>query len=136
MKWRLLTPLAGTTFNTNNGVFSWRPAIAQSPTTNLLSVSITDNGLPLMSATQNFTVIVQQPQQPLLGPPSLTNGAMQFSITGDAGPDYLLQTASNLLAPADWQTLFSTNSPTPPFDWSGTLDLNEPSRFFRVKLAP
>jgi hypothetical protein len=43
---------------TTNTVFRWRPTRAQASTTNLISVRVTDNGGPSMSAVQTFTVIV------------------------------------------------------------------------------
>jgi hypothetical protein len=40
------------------GVFQWRPTAAQAPSTNVISVIVTDNGTPPLSAAQQFTVIV------------------------------------------------------------------------------
>jgi methyl coenzyme M reductase subunit C len=42
-----------------DGLFMWTPTIAQAATTNLISVIVTDNGSPSLTATQRFTVIVQ-----------------------------------------------------------------------------
>jgi hypothetical protein len=41
------------------GVFQWRPIAAQAPSTNIISVIVTDNGMPPLSATQQFTVVVR-----------------------------------------------------------------------------
>jgi hypothetical protein len=43
---------------TTNGVFTWTPTAAQSPSTNQLSVIVTDSGSPAMSATNSFDVVV------------------------------------------------------------------------------
>jgi hypothetical protein len=40
------------------GVFQWRPSAAQAPSTNIISVIVTDNGVPPLSATQQFKVVV------------------------------------------------------------------------------
>ena len=40
------------------GIFQWQPTHTQSDTTNRISVIVTDNGTPPLSATQSFTVIV------------------------------------------------------------------------------
>jgi subtilase family serine protease len=40
------------------GVFQWRPSAAQAPSTNIISVIVTDNGVPTLSATQQFKVVV------------------------------------------------------------------------------
>ena len=42
------------TLNATNGILAWRPTVAQSPTTNLVSVMVADNGTPSLSATQQF----------------------------------------------------------------------------------
>lgn len=48
------------------GVVSWSPTEAQGPSTNLVTVKVTDNGTPPLSATQQFTVIVLEvPDAPL-----------------------------------------------------------------------
>ena len=40
------------------GIFQWLPTAAQAPSTNVIAVIVTDNGNPPLSATQQFTVIV------------------------------------------------------------------------------
>jgi hypothetical protein len=47
------------TINPTTGVFQWRPTAAQARTTNILSVIVTDDGQPPLSATRLFTVIVR-----------------------------------------------------------------------------
>lgn len=41
-----------------NGVFSWRPTELQGPNTNLISVIVSDDGTPSLSATRSFSVVV------------------------------------------------------------------------------
>jgi hypothetical protein len=41
------------------GIFQWRPGPSQAPSTNIISVIVSDNGTPSLSATQQFTVIVR-----------------------------------------------------------------------------
>jgi hypothetical protein len=50
---------ANATINPVAGVFQWRPTAAQAPSTNLIAVMVTDDGIPPLSATQQFTVIVR-----------------------------------------------------------------------------
>ncbi|MEI6569451.1 MAG: hypothetical protein WCR20_22425, partial [Verrucomicrobiota bacterium] len=45
---------------TTNGIFKWTPACAQGSTTNLIRVWATDHGLPRMSSSMVFTVIVPE----------------------------------------------------------------------------
>jgi hypothetical protein len=124
---------AGAAINPGNGIFNWRPTIAQSPTTNLLSVIVTDNGTPAMSATQNFTVTVQRPIDPTLQSVSLSGGALQFQVTGDFGPDYSIETSTNLV---NWTILTTTNSPALPWLWLDSQTAPLPASFYRVKLGP
>jgi hypothetical protein len=50
---------AGATINPTNGIFTWRPAANQGPSTNRIGVIVTDSGVPPLSATQQFTIIVR-----------------------------------------------------------------------------
>jgi hypothetical protein len=45
----------------NIGSITWTPTLAQSPSTNVITTIVTDNGIPALSATNSFTVIVTGP---------------------------------------------------------------------------
>ena len=47
----------------SNGLVAWRPSEAQGPTTNVLSVRVTDDGQPTMSHTNSIEVIVREVNQ-------------------------------------------------------------------------
>ena len=128
----LLGPPSGAMVDPNSGVFNWRPAIARSPSTNLMNVIVTDNGAPPLSATQSFTVTVSQPAKPSLGNFSLTNGQFQFSINGDNGPDYMIYGSSNLV---DWLPLWTNTAAAPPFTFIDS-NTNTSQRFYRILLGP
>ncbi|MBX3733378.1 MAG: PQQ-dependent sugar dehydrogenase [Verrucomicrobiae bacterium] len=54
-----------------SGQVSWTPTEAQGPSTNLVTVSVTDNGSPPLSATQSFTVVVREVNRPpVFSPPA------------------------------------------------------------------
>jgi hypothetical protein len=57
---------------------------------------------------------------------------LNLFISGNTGPDYTIQTSTNLTA---WQTAVTTNSPALPWSWSDT-NLAFPQRFYRVLLGP
>jgi glucosylceramidase len=124
----------GSGLNSASGLFTWRPAIAQSPSTQTVSVVTSDNGLPSMSVTQNFTVTVNRPADPQLSNPSVSNGNFSVWIAGDIGPDYLLQTSSNLLT---WSTVATSTPSATPFYWTVT-NIPPPflAQFFRITLGP
>jgi hypothetical protein len=121
------------TIDANTGVFSWRPTLAQSDSTNAVSIRVADNGTPSLSATQNFSVIVNPVVNPQLSLAAASEGTFGFHIEGMSGPDYFVQASTNLL---DWETIFSTNSPALPFDWNETLSTSDAARFYRVLLGP
>ena len=100
----LLNAPTNAAINTNSGVFTWRPTIAQSPSTQTVAVVVTDNGMPPMSATQAFTVTVIQPVRPTLTAALMAIGQFGFWVTGDVGPDYTILASTNL---ESWSLLAS-----------------------------
>jgi hypothetical protein len=124
---------AGASIGSVSGVFAWRPMISQSPSTQSVVVAVSDNSLPPLSATQSFNVMVAQPAAPTLHASTLSNGRYQFTINGDAGPDYLVQTSTNLTS---WVTTFTNTSPSLPFIWVDPNSLVYPANFYRVLLGP
>lgn len=132
----LVTSPAGASINSSNGIFVWRPTVAQSPLVTLIKTIVSDNGSPSLSATNSFFVTVNRPAQPTLGSVTWSNNAFALTITGDSGPDYTLQATTNITPPVTWSTLFTTNSPTPPFQLSDPAAGNFNQRFYRVLLGP
>jgi hypothetical protein len=59
LTYQLVSPPTGVSINTN-GVITWTPTEAQGPSTNLITTIVTDNGVPPLSATNSFTVIVNE----------------------------------------------------------------------------
>ncbi len=129
----LLNPPAGASINSNNGLFTWRPTIAQSPSTQTVGVVVSDNGSPILSATQSFAVTVTQPAFPTLTATSMTNGQFGFVVNGDTGPDYIIQVSTNL---SSWTSISTNNSPALPYFWIDTNSLSTPALFYRVLLGP
>jgi len=119
--------------NNTNATFGWRPLVTQAGTTNSISLAVTDNSMPPLSATQGFTVIVNPLTSPSLSALTLSNGQLAFEVSGQSGPDYAVETSTNLLV---WNTPFITNSPAMPFIWSDTNAAAIPVQFYRVKIGP
>ncbi len=92
----------GASINAGNGHFSWTPSGLQAPSTNTITVRVTDTGIPPLSATRTFTVIVRLPPQITIG----NAGPGQVSITFDtiAGRNYRIDYKNNLLD-HDWTPL-------------------------------
>ncbi len=56
----LISPPTGMSINPATGVINWTPSEAQGPSTNTIAVVVTDNGLPPLSATNSFRVVVNE----------------------------------------------------------------------------
>ena len=128
----LLAGATNATLNTNSGAFSFRPLVTQANSTNNFTLKVSDNGTPSMSATQSFSVVVNPLSAPGLSNVSAAGGQFSFSVSGQSGPDYAVETSTNL---TQWSTVFITNSPALPFVWTDTNSA-VPQRFYRVKLGP
>ncbi|HEV2437509.1 MAG TPA: family 16 glycosylhydrolase [Verrucomicrobiae bacterium] len=133
LTFNLLTAPTNAAINTNSGVFSWRPTIAQSPSTQTIAVVVSDSGTPSLSATQSFTATVTQPVAPALNGGSASNGGFGFWINGDSGPDYVVLASTNLTS---WNPIFTNNSPSLPCFWVDTNSAAYPVRYYRTILGP
>ena len=132
LTWSLLNAPGGASVNSSNGIFVWRPLIAQSGSSNYLSVVVTDDGVPSLGATQSFGVVVNQPVDPSFSSPGFSNGLFRLTVTGDSGPDYIVLASTNLTA---WSILDTTNPPVLPFLWTDG-QTNFSQRFYRIQLGP
>jgi hypothetical protein len=123
---------AGATINSANGLFSWRPTAAQTPGTSLITVRVTDDGAPPMSATTTFTVrVAPRPQVTEVAP--MANGG--YAIRFVAVPDKTYRVEfKNALEESNWQQLDSdvvatVESLTVNDDFAGGSQ-----RFYRIRV--
>jgi hypothetical protein len=100
--------------NPSTGFFSWTPTSA--PATNGISIIVTDNGSPSLSATQSFTVTVYPP-------PTITFqvGGGQMQLTWPRGT---LQQADNANGPYS-----DVNGATSPY----FVTPNAARKFYRIR---
>jgi hypothetical protein len=122
---------ASASIGASSGIFSWRPLVTQAGTTNPVTIIVTDNGSPNLSATQSFNVIVTAIAQPNIIVFNVSPTQVDISVDGQLGADYAVQSSTNLTT---WDTLSISNAPIMPFDWSGTNA--DPMRFYRIKAGP
>jgi len=132
----LVAPPAGASLNSSNGLFSWRPTVAQANTTNTVQVQVIDfnpwavNSQHL-SDTKSFKVAVNPLATVILTPKGYTNGQFEFQVSGAAGPDYIIASSTNL---SEWNDLFTNLSPTMPFQFTNAVTFT--NRFFRARQSP
>lgn len=122
-----------TQIDNHDAGFSWRPWVTDANTTNLITLTVADNGTPSLSATQTFMVTVNPLTLPVLSSATFNNGQLTFQVSGQAGPDYAVETSTDLV---DWNMLFITNSPSMPFIWTDTNAGTSPVQFYRVQAGP
>src|SRR5205823_1939022 len=60
LNFSLVSAPTGMTINPASGAISWTPTEVQGQSTNAVSVSVTDNGVPALSVTNTFTVTVNE----------------------------------------------------------------------------
>ena len=128
----LLSAPTNATLNAATGAFSWRPLVTQANTTNPISLEVTASGTPSLSATQSFSIMVNSLTLPSLASVSFSNSLFTMQISGQTGPDYEIQTSTNL---TQWSADFTTNSPAMPFSWQDIPATNS-ARFYRVVVGP
>jgi len=136
LAWTLPRAPVGATINRATGLLTWRPAMAQSATTNLLAVVVSDNGSPSLSTTQTFSVTVRQPINPQINLATLNGGAFQFNVSGNLGPDYIIEATTNLSLTKSWLPIYSNASAVLPFIFTNSISTNIDQEYYRVLLGP
>jgi hypothetical protein len=125
---------ASATLDSATGVFAWRPGAAYAGTTNTVTLTLTDNNVPPLSAAQTFTVAVNTLSSPVpLVSERFAGGRFQFDVNGPVGPTYIVESASSLPAP-QWNVLETITPVTSPFMFVDTNSAGT-ARFYRVVLA-
>jgi hypothetical protein len=112
---------AGATINPTTGVFSWTPPLGTAPATNSVTIRVTDNGSPQLSASETILIQVTAQTAPIVALISPTNNSL-FAL----GADISLQATAtdadgavtNVTFFADGLRLGSTTSPPYTLTWS------------------
>lgn len=129
----LLSGPAGATVGSSSGLFEWRPPVAAAGTNHLVRVRVTDDGQPPLADEEEFTVTVPVFDRPHLQSVALTGGGFMLEVQGAAGPDYTIQSSSDLKV---WTNLHTRLSPSLPFNWTDVDAAAFEHRFYRVLPSP
>jgi hypothetical protein len=121
----------GAVINATSGQFSWTPSAAQSPSTNVVVIRVTDSGTPALSATRSFQIVAGVGFE-VSGIERQPNGEIALTIGATVGKRYRVEYKENLGDP-EWTTLVQE---TPPAA-STTVQVTDPNgsegqRFYRV----
>jgi hypothetical protein len=119
--------------NLTNGLFTWTPLARQVPSTNLVTVCVTDNGIPPLSSRQSFLLIAGLP--PELGAISADGDQLTLTWPTFAGRSYQVEYKEDMATDV-WVPLSEALDGTgAPFTF--TTDLHTSTqRFFRLRLVP
>jgi hypothetical protein len=94
----------GTSINPITGLLTWRPTADQAPSTNSLSVSVTDDGAPPLSASTSFGVVVLP--LPRISGLGVSGGNLHLVWQSVPGKTYRVQYTEDL-ATGLWNNLAS-----------------------------
>jgi hypothetical protein len=78
--------------NPVTGLFQWRPLANQAPSTNVITVMVIDNGIPNLSASQQFTVVVNAVANELV----LSLGSTNLLVGNSSGVPVILSSTLDL----------------------------------------
>jgi hypothetical protein len=125
------SPPAGATINPTNGLFTWTPNATQAPSTNTITIVVTDNGSPNKSDAKDFAFTVLELR---VNPPALGTNGVSLSWTAVAGLNFRLQYKTNL-EDVGWIDLTGDIMAT-----NGIVTVADPAiypqRFYRLMLLP
>ena len=79
LSFALVSGPSGAVIDSTTGRLTWRPTDDQAPSSNLITVQVTDNGFPSLNATKVFTVVVSELALRVAG-------RVHFWKTGEAVP--------------------------------------------------
>ena len=133
LSWSKAAGPAGATVDAASGLFVWRPAAATAAQTTTAVVRVTDDGIPPLTATQVVQLVVAAPAKPSLQSLSVAPTGISFTVSGSAGPDYVLAASTNLV---NWSAIATASNATPPVTLRDTAFTNFPRRFYRIQLGP
>src|SRR5205823_1294382 len=102
----LVSAPSGVNLDPSSGVLTWTPSEAQGPSTNLITVKVTDSGIPESSDTKSFTIVVTEANSaPVLAVPTDRTVAELSTLT-------VTNSASDADLPANASTLFRASAPS------------------------
>jgi hypothetical protein len=115
------------------GVFTWTPSAADNNTTNSITVQVTDDGDPPLSASAAFSVVVRP--QPLLGI-TISGNTATLVWNAISNATYQVQSRTNISA-ATWQPAGPPITATNSLGTASDIIIPAVSqRFYRLSVMP
>ncbi|HEY1173358.1 MAG TPA: hypothetical protein VGH19_18460 [Verrucomicrobiae bacterium] len=135
LQYRLLTGPANSILGSYSGEFSWTPEIYEGFTTNQVTIEVKDDGLPSLTATQTFTIIVSG-QIPTAIPGQIhyaSDNGFQFMMQATPGRTYAIEVSTDFI---DWSVITNVFNATGTFQVVDPQATNFNGLFYRSLLLP
>lgn len=123
------TPPVGASIHPGSGLFQWSNINQPGGTTNSITISVQDNGFPVLTTTRTFSVIVMA--APLIQSVEVESGQLTLVWTTVSGRTYLVQQSPDLVAWTDVESIVATGNTA-----TITRPASEVSAFYRIFLVP
>jgi hypothetical protein len=122
----------GAVIDPASGVFTWTPSTNQAPSTNAVTVRVTDNGSPASSDSGTFTIIAST-ITPLRVTAVSVSGANVVTLdwSSQAGKTYRVEFKDNL-GQTTWNTLGDFNATESTMSATDSIS-GTPQRFYRIQ---
>jgi fibronectin type 3 domain-containing protein len=133
LTYTLLSGPPNATLDPGIGTFAFRPLVNQANTTHAFTLQVSDNGLPPLTTSRNFSVTVNPLVMPTISNLTFAGGQFSLQVSGQVGPDYRIETSTDL---KDWEGVFTADSPELPFTWTDSNTGDSSQRFYRIKVGP
>lgn len=124
----------GASINPTTGAFTWLAQASDLPATNSVTIQVTDNGVPPLSDTKTFAVVVLSPP-PLIGTLQPTDGMVTLSFSSLPGQVYQLEVKDSLNAPT-WSPLGAPLTGTGEVLAVSDALSGQAQRFYRLVVLP
>jgi hypothetical protein len=85
LTYSLITGPTGAAVDSATGVFTWTPAQSQAPSTNAVTVQVSDSGAPGSTTRTSFNVVVTVPSQPRVAPTLVSVGGQPWISSSAPG---------------------------------------------------
>lgn len=129
LSYSLLSPTPNASIASSSGAFSWQTSDADANTTNNITVQVTDDGVPLLSDSENFTVTILP--RPLIQQIELASTNVVLTWSAISGTTYRVQAKTNLIEA--WFDL-SPDVTASGATASRTEPLGGEAKFYRVRV--
>jgi len=114
-------------------MFTWTPAINEGPSTNVVTVRVTKNGVALLSDTKSFNIVVVT--APRIESIIASDSGVTISWSAIVGKSYRVQFKSDLKEP-NWTDLSGDVTATEAKAAKTDTETSGAQRSYRVALLP